>query len=271
MPKAPSAPLPPPKMPPPAVSTRQSKTFTSSTGVIARGKRIGIYGSGGIGKTELANMLPSAKFIDTDEGTHHRDYIERVDGVETWQDILDALRQDSLWDGVQSVVIDSATRAEILAVKHTLKTVKASGDKYPDNIEGYGDGKGYQHVFDTFLHLFAELDRHVAKGRNVCLVCHDCQDTVDNPTGDNWKRFEPRLQDPSSGKGSIRLMFREWCDYLFYLKYDVAADDGKVKGAGTRTIYGNEMPDFWAKSRPAIEPVPYTDGDDQLWKTIGIK
>jgi len=273
MAQAPSAPPPPSKAPPPpSTNQKPSKVFTSSKGIIKRCKRIAIYGSGGIGKTELANMLPDAKFIDTDEGTHYRENIDRVDGVETWQDLLDALRQEDLWKDAKSIVIDSATRAEILAVAHTIKTIKGPGDKFVDNIEGYGYGKGYQYVYDTFLHLFAALDRHVMQGRNVCLVCHDCQDSVDNPTGDNWKQYQPRLQSPSSGKGSVRLMLREWLDYLFFIKYDIAgAKDGKVKGAGTRTIYGAEMPDFWAKSRPAINPVPYIEGDDKLWKTIGIK
>ena len=34
---------------------------------------------------------------------------------------------------------------------------------------------------------------------NVILICHDCTATVPNPTGEDWLRYEPRLQSPGSG------------------------------------------------------------------------
>jgi len=210
-------------------------------------------------------MLPASKFIDFDEGTHHRAYMACVDGVETWPDMLDALRQDDVWKDVKSIVIDSATRAEVLCSQHVCES---NGKK---SVEDFGYGKGYQFIYEAFLPLFAELDRHIKAGRNVCLVCHDCQDNVTNATGEDYKRYEPRLQNPSSGKASIRLLMKEWLDYLLFVRYDVAVTEkNKVKGAGTRTIYGAELPDFWAKSRPAIDPVPYIENDNQIWKTIGL-
>src|SRR5690606_41783294 len=53
--------------------------------------------------------------------------------------------------------------------------------KVKGGVEGYGFGKGYTHVYDTFLHLLAELDRHVREGRNVIGIAHECTANVPNP------------------------------------------------------------------------------------------
>ena len=105
-------------------------------------------------------------------------------------------------------------------------------------------------MFDTFLPLLADLDRHARAGRNVVLVCHDCTSTVPNPAGEDWLRYEPRLQSPNSGKASIRLRVREWADHVLFVGYDVSVGkDGKGRGAGTRTLYSAEVPHCMAKSR----------------------
>jgi len=72
-------------------------------------------------------------------------------------------------------------------------------------LEDYGFGKGCQHVYETFLPLLSDLDQHVRAGRNVALILHDCTATVPNPKGEDYIRWEPRLQSPASGKASIRL------------------------------------------------------------------
>ena len=48
--------------------------------------------------------------------------VRRVDGIEKWMDLVNALFVGG-WDEVKTIVIDSATRAEELAVAHTLETV----------------------------------------------------------------------------------------------------------------------------------------------------
>ncbi|MBP9034672.1 MAG: hypothetical protein KBG29_12305, partial [Pseudomonadales bacterium] len=100
---------------------------------------------------------------------------------------------------------------------------------------------------------------------HVILICHDCTNTVPNPHGEDWLRYEPRLQAPGSGKASIRLRVREWADHVLFLGYDIDVRDGKGTGSGTRTIYPSELPHCMAKSRTMADPLPLAKFDPALW------
>jgi hypothetical protein len=237
----------------------------------ACGHRIGLYGQGGIGKTTLAAEMPGpVAFFDLDEslGQLKPDGdIRLVDGISTWADLRATLQADG-WDGIKSIVIDTATKAEELAIAHTLATVRHEKGQAVSSIEDYGFGKGYQHVYETFIGLLGDLDRHARAGRNVCLVCHDCTCNVPNPSGEDFLRFEPRLQSPNSGKASIRLRVREWLDHLFFLDLDRSVSkDGKARGSGSRTLYPSEMGWCSAKSRTVQQPMPLVSGYE-VWQLI---
>jgi hypothetical protein len=190
-----------------------------------------------------------------------------VTGIHNWQTLRDVIQADG-WEKVRSIVIDTGTRAEELAVAHTLETVLVDG-KRVTSVEGFGYGKGYGFVFDTFLPLLADLDRHARAGRNVVFVCHDCTSTVPNPAGEDWLRYEPRLQSPNSGKASIRLRVREWADHVLFVGYDVSVGkDGKGRGAGTRTLYSAEVPHCMAKSRTTQETIPLGDDGEAVWGAV---
>ena len=256
---------------PPAAAARGALKF--GTVRAGAGHRIVLYGPGGIGKTTLAAALPGpVAFFDLDESLPRLrvalgDALPQVVEVEAWPAIRAALASDG-WDQVKSIVVDSATRAEELAVAHTLATIKHEKGHTVTSIEGYGYGKGYQHVFDEFLPLLGDLDRHSRAGRHVALICHDCTANVPNPAGDDWLRYEPRLQSPASGKSSIRLRVREWADHVLFLGYDVAVNaDGKGRGTGTRTVYPAELPHCMAKSRSARDPIPLSEGNE-FWSAI---
>ena len=259
--------LPTPK--PPAQVARTGVTFGSAS--TTAGHRIIVYGPGGIGKTTLAAGFPGrVVFIDLDESLGRLrglDGVQVVNNIATWADLRTALQSDG-WQSDDAIVIDSLTKAEELAVAYTLENTLQDG-KRASSIEGYGYGKGYGYVFDTFLPLLADLDRHCRAGRNVVLVCHDCTTNVPNPTGDDWLRYEPRLQSPTSGKASIRLRAREWADHVLFIGYDVAVKDGKGKGQGTRTLYPAELPHCMAKSRTIRDQMVVDDGNAaDVWAAI---
>lgn len=239
------------------------------------GHRIALYGPGGIGKTTLATALPGpVAFFDLDEslarlkGRFPEDGIMPVSGIASWPDLRAALQSDG-WDSIRSIVIDTGTKAEELAIAHTLGAVKKEQGVSALNIEDYGYGKGYMHVFDTFLPLLADLDRHCRAGRHVAVICHDCTATVPNPAGEDWIRYEPRLQSLASGKASIRLRVREWADHVLFMGYDLdVTKEGKGRGAGTKTIYTAELPHFMAKSRTCQQAIPVGEDGKAVWSEI---
>jgi len=266
------------KLPPPpkANDKPQSKQqpeadrrFAITSGRIDGPQRIVLYGPGGIGKSSLAALAPGAVILDIEEGTHELD-VKRIEGIETFGELRACLQSDVL-DGAQTIVLDSATKAEEMAIENTLRTIPHEKGHHVDNLEGYGFGKGYMHVYDTFLLLLQDLDRQIRSGRNVLLVAHECIDNVPNPTGDDWIRYEPHLQSPRSGKASIRNRVVQWADHVLFVGYDVVTNkDGKGVGGGTRTIYPAEMPAHRAKSR-ALAPMPLpfeSAADDTVWQLM---
>src|SRR3990167_611355 len=264
-------PAPPPRRtappPTPATATQPANPnrFAVITGRKPGPQRVVIYGPGGIGKTSLAAHAPNPVFLDIESGTRELD-VARVEDVESFAD-LRACLQSSVLDGFQTVVVDSVTRVEEWATAYTLQTVKTERGETVTSLESYGFGKGYQHVYDTFLLFLADCDRQVRAGRNVILIAHDCTTDVPNPMGENFIRFEPHLQAPKSGKASIRNRVVQWADHVLFLGYDVlATKDGKGKGGGTRTIYPMERPDHIAKSRILSETMPFEHADDNaVW------
>jgi hypothetical protein len=101
------------------------------------------------------------------------------------------------------------------------------------------------------------------------MICHECTNTVPNPSGEDWLRYEPRLQNPKSGKASIRLRVKEWSDHVLCMLYDVATDrKGKGQGSGTRTLYRAETPACMAKSRTGADPIPLGTDGAAVWAEI---
>ncbi len=267
----PARPAPPPPKPAGGTSSVRTATeFKIETGVKRGSQKVVVYSGGGAGKTSLAEALAKvgvkALVIDLERGSYHCD-VSRVDTVQTW-DQLRALLASPLIDGFDALFLDSLTKAEELAVAWTLANVPHEKGHNVTSVEGYGWGKGVGHVYDTFCQLLHDLDAIVRRGKHVVCTAHECTANVPNPNGDDWIRYEPRLQAPKQGKDSIRLRVKEWCDHLLFIGYDVWSKDGKAKGSGTRTIYTTEQPTHMAKSRTLRDSIPYPLGSSEVWKQL---
>jgi hypothetical protein len=218
-----------------------------------------IYGTGGIGKTSLTLLAEGTNaMVDADESIAVlRPQLEEqgvsiplIVPATDWKTTRESLKASG-WDKVDNIILDTSTKLEEWACNYMLRTVKhPDKNSFMSKIEDFGYGKGYQYLFDTFLPLFADLDVHVRQGRNVFLIAHECVANVPNPNGEDWIRYEPRMQNPATGKASIRARMKEWADHVLFYGYDVAVDkEGKASGSGTRTLYTNERPFCMAKSR----------------------
>lgn len=273
-PATPKKPPAPPSPPPTNGSApRQAKTFSASAGVKSGAKKVVIYGPGGVGKSKLCSLLEEKGvkplFLDIDEGTKHLN-VSRVDGIETFQDVRDALHDQSLMNGFGAIVIDSATKLEELATAWVVANVKHEKPEKPiRGIEDYGFGKGFTHIYEQVLLVLSDLDAIYRRGKHIIITAHDCTANVPNPAGEDWIRYEPRLQSPQSGKASIRLRVKEWADYLAFVGYDASVNtNGKAVGGGTRTIYTQELPFCMAKNRGHADPIVYEDGSCEFWDKI---
>lgn len=265
----------PPRRPAPPPSTLPKSRAVTFGAAKSYGQKIGLYGPGGIGKTCLALMAPGpVAMYDYDEsvGALLRVLPDGVDpqivtGIIRYEDVRETLNGPG-WDNVKTIIFDTVTRLEEMTMDYVIRTVPHEKGYRIKGIEDYGWGKGYTHIFEAFLLVLGDLDRHVHAGRNVILIAHDCTANVPNPQGDDWIRYEPRLQAPASGKASVRLRIREWLDHLLFIGYDVTVQGKKAQGFGSRTIYPNELPHCMAKSRTLSEEMEFLKNDTLLWKEL---
>lgn len=249
------------------------KSFSSTRAKRDIFHKVVIYGPGGIGKTELTAAIAAHGIrpfvIDLEDGAKFLD-VDCCDPPVTMFDELRAvLHDESIWGSFDAVVLDSLTKAQAMVEQWVLANVKNKAGEYVQSIESFGYGGGPVHVYEAFQKLLGDLDAVCRRGKHVICTAHDCVASVPNPSGEDWIRYEPRLQTAKEGKSSIRLLVKEWCDHMFFVGYDTLVDkEGKAKGAGTRTIYPVERPTHMAKSRSLANPIPYRQGDAELWKQL---
>lgn len=266
---------PPTRGPAPAAGRAPVKRFGFGE-VTARGDKIVITGTGGIGKTSLAICGPGpVGILDLEDSLPKLPHVlegrsvRPASGVQTWQDVRDCLSDMEAWKGVKTLVLDSGSKLEEMCIAHTLRTTMKENGKPAGSIEGYGYGKGFQHVFDAFLPLLGDLDAHARAGRDVVMICHSCTSRIPNPAGEDYIRWEPLLQTTKEGKASIRNAVKNWCDHMFFINYfQTVSEEGKARGCGERIIYPTEMPTFMAKSRTLRDPITYVEGGADFWAAL---
>lgn len=272
----PPPPIPPGKTAPPAVRAAPKKTFhVEEWNGDNEGEKGIIYAPPGMGKTTLASMLPNPVFIGLDDGGRKirnpktGKELRRVPGIETYQDVRDALAQQSLFDDNESIVVDTGTKLEALAMDWVLANIKV-GKEHAHNIESYGYGKGYSHRYDAMHLILSDLDPLVRAGKNVFIICQLVPIRVANPGGEDYLCDAPELQDR---KPSVLSLYLGWCDHVLKIDYQgIAAEGKKAVSGGGRVVYIHPAVHFKAKSRsvPPEYPILTFDSpdDDTVWQYI---
>lgn len=283
-----------PKATAPQAPTHIRKTFTTAPWDGAgEGQKVIVYGASGKGKTSLAALAPAPVFIGLDDGgrmirdPRTGEAIRRVPGIETFQDVRDALQQQGLFADAKSIVIDTGTILELLAIQHVIDTIphEKAGVKI-SHIDDYGYGKGYNHLFDTMRLIFQDLDGQVRQGKNVIVLCQQCPVVVANAAGANYLQDGPKLYSPgpdSKQSFTIRGYACEWADHVVkidYLTQNVIGGTrdkegkehaGKIVGSTQRAIFTMPAdPSYFAKTRTLTEPVIAFENasDDSLWQYL---
>ena len=254
-------------------------TFRLSSPKASKTMRTAIYGAGGTGKTTTATHAQgNTAFLDLDksigvllpklQAQGVADRIRVVDEIETWEQLLGALAAP-IYGDVQNVVIDTVTKAQELACAWVPKNIKGDKGQVYATVEDFPYGQGPGHVYETMLRLFQACDGLIAQGKNVILICHECTSMVPNPEGQEFLRYEPSLSNPKSGKGSVRLKIKEWCDNLLFIQNGKIVDkDGKATGTNQRIVYPVDQAWAMAKSRQFDAPFTLDGFGEEMWKRI---
>ena len=249
-----------------------------------QGVRYGWYGRGGAGKTTMAlktALRTNGKVAVLDaEGSlapllatlkrqgFDMDRVVTIPATNV-EELLDVLRSHDSFADITAIVIDSMTTLDGWYgdyIRYHFKPSKTNGgldfteerSETPlKTRESFGFGKDNTAAYETNDFLLAELDKHVAAGRDIHLIMHECDVTMEDARG-MTKETQPRLQCPNSGKNSIRHRVKEWLDNLGYVfRSRVMDEDGHVKSVGGRFVafseVGTGVPGmdgtFWSKGR----------------------
>jgi len=278
-----------PKTPVPKNAEQQHKAKSFSLAEWTnegQGQKLVIYGKSGIGKTTLAAQLQNAVFIGLDDGGRHihnpltNKPVKAISGITSFLDLRDALGQNGLFPDDCTIVVDTFTKCQELIEAHVVEHVAKEKGGNAKNLNDFGWGDGFRHVYEHARLILSDLDAHIQAGRNVILLCQLDQITVANSAGADFLEDGPKLQQ--NRKGSIRTEVCEWADHVCrigYLDFQVLKGEsqktGKVASQDeTRAVFTGGAPHFIAKSRPIngyrIPPIISFDGpeDNALWQFL---
>lgn len=217
--------------------------------------RVLLYGVEGVGKSSFAAAAPSPIFLGAEDGTSELDVV-RLPMAEEWQDVLDGIHAlQTEKHQYRTLVVDTLDWAEPLLWKFICKRDDQQ------SIEGYGYGKGYVAALDEWRFFLARLDGLRRVGMHVVLLAHSWIKPFANPEGDNYDRYELKLNNKAAG------VLKEWVDCVLFANYETFAkknDKKQVKGtsSGARFIYTERRAAYDAKNRyglPSQLPLSWDD------------
>lgn len=234
-------------------------TFEISSGVIKTPQKVYLYGTPGVGKTQLCSHIPNALVLDLEKGSLNFD-VKRILNVTTF----DEFRKFIAWftkEKYETLVIDSFTKIEQMITNYVLET-----NGWP-NLEKPGYGKGYEVLKQEFMRFISACNFLVENGKNVVIVGHSTVKPFMDPMGEQYDRFQPDCQ-----KQILPILISQMDSLFFYSwrKIIVEAEKGDrhiAKGSGDREIFTVERPAFIAKSRQQME-VSYLNPNKEFWKCL---
>lgn len=265
-----------------------NKTFQVAVwGGDNEGEKIIQYADSGMGKTTSAAMLPTPVFAGLDDGGRKivhpvtGERLKNIPGIETFDDFRAAIQQPDLLDDYESLVVDTGNILEGWALDWTLANVTTDKNEHAANIEKYGWGKGYRHLYDTMRLPLADFDALIRRGKNVCILCQMNQIPIANAGGEDYLCDVPKLQPKHGATPAIWGLWCEWADHVLKISNEgvIAAKDSEKSKVAKATSTGNRIihvhaPEvhYKAKSRtiPHTFPVVSFDSpsDSSIWRFL---
>lgn len=216
-------------------------------GTIAAPYKAVIHGVEGVGKSTFAADSESPLFLCSEDGTEHLD-VDRVPEPGSWAAVIElivALKEEK--HDYKTLVIDTLDWLEPLAAD---KVCKANGWK---NLDTPGYGKGPNAALQEWRVLLRGLES-VRKGRgmNILLLAHTEIKTFRNPDGEDYDRYQMKLQPKAAG------LVREWADAVLFADFETVTTStgGRAKGitTGARILHTERRAAWEAKNRYSLPP-----------------
>jgi len=227
---------------------------------IFRPLRVIVYGPDGVGKTAFAmgargplyrDGAPDVAVIPTESGADAIGGSFRFPRPESWDQVIEQLTELEGDHPFKKLVIDSVDWLEALARDHVCAKHKKK------SLDDFGYNRGPSLVYDEMRALVMRLEGlRETRGMHVIGVAHSTIRNFKNPEGENFDRFELKLQ--ATNNASVAGLWREWPDYVLFANWETLTNtnkDGKTKGvavAGDRVLYTQRTATYDAKSRVAI-------------------
>ena len=259
-----------------AASPKPSRLASVKRGQLRSALRYMFYGPEGVGKSSLAADAPSPIFFDVEGGTDNIDVARypfqiNADGSvppggyvpRTYAEVVAGI-DDLIANptGYETLVIDTIDALEALLHRHICEVHGKA------NVEAFGYGKGYNVALDEFRALLRKLEDLRAKGISVVMLGHAIVKTFKNPTGEDYDKFQLRLNDKAAG------LLKERSDVVGFIRFD--GGSAKLKGdtaqtprargwvSGRRLIHLANDAAWDAKSRLAL-PAELELGEAHPW------
>lgn len=214
-----------------------------------------LYGTEGVGKSSWAASAPEPIFLDLEGGTDRLD-VARFPKPESWEDVLFAIQSLTLdQHEYRTLVVDTLDALEPLCWAHVCALAKQ-----PD-IEAFGYGKGYTAALDQWRVFTAALERLTRqRGMGIILIAHSWIRPFKNPEGDDFDRYELKLNLKAGG------FLKEWSEAVLFARYETFAHkDSKTKrvrgvSSGDRVLHTVRTAAYDAKNRYFLpERMPLLD------------
>lgn len=265
-----------------------NKTFQIATwGGDNEGEKIIMYADSGMGKTTLASMLPTPTFAGLDDGGRKIRHpvtdepLKNIPGIETFADFRAATQQQDLFNDYETYVVDTGNILEGWALDWMLQNVTGDKGILMKNIEQYGWGKGYRHLYDTMRLPLADFDALIRRGKNICILCQMNQISIANAGGEDYLCDVPKLQPKHGATPAIWGLWNEWADHVLKISNEgvIAAKDSDKAKVAKATSTGNRIihvhaPEVHYKAKSRTIPyrfpiVSFSDpADDSIWKFL---
>ncbi len=208
-----------------------------------------VYSVPGLGKSTFATTAPSPLFMDLEDGINQID-CHKTPLIQSSKSLIEYLRYAYAHPEYKTIVFDTTSSLESLFTKEILAEHKK------DSLADLGYGKGYQVLQGKFEDLWEMTDKLKNQGgKNILWIAHEIIRKFDNPAGENYDRYHPRLYE----KVAYALTSR--CDVVGFAQYDVilkekekSKDELRAVMRDRRILNVHESASHIGKNRYGLQP-----------------